>query len=199
MIVQINKQVIGLNISKCSISFCKLIILTIMCMTFLIVLNSGCSKGNDQISESSLQEEISEISETASEKPGTVETISIENADILMEKNTFPFTEKPIIPVFSVKVNGKELTKSTDYLLEYADNTRPGNQTAIIRIKGSGAYSGSREVRFSILPPVPSAVNISENGEAVNLHLLLTAADFSKASIMENVFRPGRQSECWSF
>ena len=50
---------------------------------------------------------------------------------------------------------GKSLREGVDYRLSYADNLDAG--TAVVMATGTGAYHGSREAKFTILPRTVSA------------------------------------------
>ncbi len=80
---------------------------------------------------------------------------TIADADIAtIEDQTY--TGEEIKPTITVKYKGKKLKKDKDYTVSYQNNIEIG--TATVVIKGKGAYTGSKEVTFLI---VPQAVKLS--------------------------------------
>ena len=60
------------------------------------------------------------------------------------------YTGKEIIPEFTVKYKGKELTRDEDYaVVRYENNKNVG--TATIVIEGRGGYAGTRKITFKIV------------------------------------------------
>lgn len=60
------------------------------------------------------------------------------------------YTGKAITPAVTVKDDGKKLTEGTDYTISYKNNTKIG--TASATITGKGDYSGTKTVKFKIVP-----------------------------------------------
>lgn len=58
-------------------------------------------------------------------------------------------------PKISIHLDGVTLREGVDYQLSYADNLDAG--TAVVTATGTGAYHGSREAKFTILPRTVSA------------------------------------------
>ena len=58
-------------------------------------------------------------------------------------------------PKVSIHLDGVPLREGVDYRLSYADNLDAG--TAVVMATGTGAYHGSREAKFTILPRTISA------------------------------------------
>ncbi|MBP3854245.1 MAG: fibronectin type III domain-containing protein [Ruminiclostridium sp.] len=54
-------------------------------------------------------------------------------------------------PAVTIKDGDKTLKKGTDYTVSYKNNTNIG--TASATIKGKGDYTGTKTVKFSIVPP----------------------------------------------
>jgi hypothetical protein len=59
-----------------------------------------------------------------------------------------PYEGKPVIPLPTVTVDGRELVFLRDYEISCEDNARPGN--ALLTIHGRGAYKGQKRVSFII-------------------------------------------------
>ena len=60
------------------------------------------------------------------------------------------YTNSPIIPEVSVTWNGTQLTKDTDYTVDYTDNTNAGKAT--VTVSGKGNYTGTKTEKFTIAP-----------------------------------------------
>ncbi len=60
------------------------------------------------------------------------------------------YTGSELMPDVVVKAGSKVLTKNVDYTVLYSNNTNPG--TASAKITGIGAYKGSCETNFKIVP-----------------------------------------------
>lgn len=60
------------------------------------------------------------------------------------------YTGKAITPAVTVKDGSKKLTEGTDYTVSYKNNTKIGTATATIT--GKGDYSGTKTVKFKIVP-----------------------------------------------
>lgn len=68
---------------------------------------------------------------------------------------TQKYTGSAITPTPTVKLQGKTLTKNTDYTLSYKNNINAG--TATITIKGKGGYTGSKSTTFKIVKSLSGA------------------------------------------
>lgn len=72
------------------------------------------------------------------------------------------YTGKPLTPKPQVNIGGRQLVNGTDYRLSYSNNVGSGTGTArgTVTITGTGKYTGSKTVAFSIEPgqtqPKPS-------------------------------------------
>lgn len=76
--------------------------------------------------------------------------INISRADIPKVASQI-YGGKAITPSFTVKYGKKVLKKGRDYTAAYKNNTKVG--LACISVKGKGAYKGSKNIYFKILPP----------------------------------------------
>ena len=83
------------------------------------------------------------------------ESKDISAATVTSIKNQV-YTGKALKPAVTVKMDGTELTKGTDYTVAYKNNKKVGKAT--VTITGTGAYSGTKKVTFQI---VPKAVKLS--------------------------------------
>lgn len=104
----------------------------------------GTSGGNDQTPEETPGEEV---------KP---EPVSISSAKLSTKYSTYTYTGDLIMPTVTVTLNGKLLTKGTDYSVSYSDNMSVGIAKATVT--GRGSYTGTRTISFNI---VPKGTNIS--------------------------------------
>lgn len=66
------------------------------------------------------------------------------------------YSGKAFKPSPTVTLDGKKLTKGTDYSLSYKNNQEVG--TATITVKAKGLYTGSKSVTFKILPKKMTAI-----------------------------------------
>lgn len=76
----------------------------------------------------------------------TIGKASIANANITV--NNVQYTGSKLTPEPQVVLNGKTLTKGTDYTVAYSNNTDAG--TATVTITGAGNYSGTCSKNFTI-------------------------------------------------
>ena len=88
---------------------------------------------------------------------GSVETtfeiagISIENAQITLSGFPYIYDGTAKRPEATVTLNGKTLVNGRDYEVVYENNINAGENTAIARINGKGAYVGITEKTFTIM------------------------------------------------
>jgi hypothetical protein len=81
---------------------------------------------------------------------------SIADADIIEETSSvgmlgaFSYTGSSITPPVTISMNGRMLTEGTDYTLTYGANKKIGKGK--LTITGKGYYTGSRTLRFDIVP-----------------------------------------------
>ena len=71
---------------------------------------------------------------------------SIEKADISVASATY--NGKALTPAVTVKLDGKDLTKGTDYTVNYSNNKNAG--TAKVTVTGIGMYFGQASKNFTI-------------------------------------------------
>lgn len=76
--------------------------------------------------------------------------ISISKASIKAAKAVY--TGKALKPKVTVKYQGKTLKSGKDYTVKYRNNKKVGQGSVVI--KGMGSYSGSKTVKFDIVPKV---------------------------------------------
>ena len=72
------------------------------------------------------------------------------------------YTNSPIIPEVSVTWNGTQLTKDTDYTVNYTDNTNVGNAT--VTVTGTGNYISTKTGSFTIAPAQLNDATVKVNG-----------------------------------
>lgn len=90
---------------------------------------------------------------------------SIEDANIIIDKNEYAYTGTPITPKVNVYKGTELLVQNTDYYVEYIQNDEPG--TGIIIIRGKGIYIGNAYSNFHISKSV-KLLNISLSGTSFN-------------------------------
>lgn len=73
------------------------------------------------------------------------------------------YTGKKLTPSVKVKLNQKTLKKDKDYTVSYKANKAIGKAT--ITITGKGAYTGTKTVKFNIVPGKVSGVRITKAGK----------------------------------
>ena len=72
------------------------------------------------------------------------------------------YTNSPIIPKVSVTWNGTQLTKDTDYTVDYTNNTNAGKAT--VTVTGTGNYIGTKTENFTIDPAQLNDATVKVNG-----------------------------------
>ncbi|MCD7825172.1 MAG: glycoside hydrolase family 25 protein, partial [Clostridiaceae bacterium] len=77
------------------------------------------------------------------------------------------YTGNALTPTPALTLNGKTLTKGTDYTLSYTDNTNPGKAT--ITAKGKGSYTGTVSAAFKIIPKAISTLKGKSASKAITL------------------------------
>lgn len=94
---------------------------------------------------------------TLFEIPVTVTAADISGADVIPDSsNSYYANGKAAEPAVTVRLNGKELIKDTDYTVAYSNNN-PANtvttdQTATVTVTGKGNYTGTATGTFTIHP-----------------------------------------------
>ena len=79
-----------------------------------------------------------------------------------MVKGNYLYTNSPIIPEVSVTWNGTQLTKDTDYTVDYTNNTNAGKAT--VTVTGTGNYTGTKTGSFTIAPAQLNDATVKVNG-----------------------------------
>lgn len=74
--------------------------------------------------------------------------VSISEAVVSLEKNSYNYDGKAKTPAVTVQVGNDVLAKDTDYTVSYANNTNIG--TATVTITGKGNYTGTASATFQI-------------------------------------------------
>ena len=72
------------------------------------------------------------------------------------------YTSSPITPEVSVTWNGTQLTKDTDYTVDYTNNTNAGEAT--VTVTGTGNYTGTKTGSFTIAPAQLNDATVKVNG-----------------------------------
>lgn len=85
------------------------------------------------------------------------EYTDITHASVAGVSLSYGYSGKAYTPALTVKVDGVELIKDTDYTVEYSNNKEPG--TATITITGIGTCTGTRIKTFEIVDCVSSLVS----------------------------------------
>ncbi len=95
-------------------------------------------------------------------------------------KNEYDYCGTAIRPEITVSLNGDALTENTDYTVYYSNNTNAG--TATVKVRGTGSYTGSAEISFTIRPVSINACTVEDgikkyylySGMAVEPDVILT-------------------------
>ena len=99
---------------------------------------------------------------------GKLATVKVTVVPIKAEKVTINsignmrYTGKKLKPSLTIKYLGKKLVLGKDYTLSYKKNVNPG--TAIIRVTFKGDYTGTKEIKFIILPASNKITKVSKSG-----------------------------------
>ena len=96
---------------------------------------------------------------------------SIETAVITLQKDSYTYTGEAIEPEFTVKLGETELTKTTDYTVEFTNNTSPAKANAetnapTITLTGVRTYKGTAKKTFTIDKIVTTLKYSAETAEA---------------------------------
>lgn len=79
-------------------------------------------------------------------------SFNISNTAVGMEitgyASTYTYTGNAITPDVVVTMNGRTLTRGTDYIVTYSNNTNVG--TATMTINGIGSFSGTKTINYTI-------------------------------------------------
>lgn len=85
-----------------------------------------------------------------SQNTGTGETTDIAGEPVItLSGYTFTYTGQAVKPKVTMKFRGFEMAEGSCYTVEYLNNVNPG--TATVRVKGTGAFSGHKDLTFTII------------------------------------------------
>jgi hypothetical protein len=91
------------------------------------------------------------------------------------------YTGSGIEPAVTVRDGAKTLTLTTDYTVSYGNNTNVGTDTAAVTITGTGNYTGSKTVNFTINKITGYAVNTpalnSKTNNSITVNSVSAATD----------------------
>lgn len=127
------------------------------------------------------------------EKP-EVTTVSLSKAKVASIANKV-YTGKSLTPTVKVTVDGKTLTKGTDYTVTYKNNKNPGKAT--ITIKGKGNYTGTKIVTFKIVPKKATVSSVTSTKKAtltVKVKKDSTATGYQIMIAKNSKFTSGKKS-----
>ena len=79
--------------------------------------------------------------------PSTIDIAT--NAKIYLSGTSFTYTGKEIRPSVKIFYQGLDIAEGSCYTVEYLNNVNPG--TATVRVKGTGAFSGHKDLTFTII------------------------------------------------
>lgn len=114
---------------------------------YLVVTPSGNTDGNPPTAE---------ITINITEKPAVITPIE---ASWIVDIPTQTYTGKAIEPSITLKNGAVTLDGSTDYTVEYSNNTNVG--TATVKVTGKGNYSGTVEKNFTIIAAEIQSIDIT--------------------------------------
>ena len=81
---------------------------------------------------------------------------------VTLENCEYSYTGKAIKPVIKVKDGENTLVEGKDYKVSYSDNVNAG--TASVKVEGIGAYAGTVEKNFTIMPTVSYRTQVQDYG-----------------------------------
>lgn len=149
---------------------------------YLVVTSSGNTVENPPTAE---------ITINITEKPAVITPIK---ASWIVDIPTHTYTGKAIEPGITLKNGAMTLDGSTDYTVEYSNNTNVG--TATVKVTGKGNYSGTVEKNFTIIaaeiqsiditaPTASIHANDEKNTSIASLKSLFTLPDKTTARFAE--------------
>ena len=101
--------------------------------------------------------------------------ISLSSADVAHTDVKLEYDGKAKTPAVTVTLNGKTLTRDTDYTVSYKDNVEPG--TATVTVKGINKYKGKAVATFEIVATKKPKLAAKEATVSVGGKHVLLAAD----------------------
>ncbi len=120
---------------------------------YLVVTSSGNTVENPPTAE---------IAITITEKPVVITPIK---ASWIVDIPTHTYTGKAIEPGITLKNGAVTLDGSTDYTVEYSNNTNVG--TATVKVTGRGSYSGTVVKNFTIAAAEIQSITITAPTETI--------------------------------
>ncbi len=102
---------------------------------------------------------VPEINMSGSTSTKTKKISSLEIDDV----SDYTYTGKARKPAVKIYDGDYKLVKGTDYTLTYKNNKEIG--TASVTIKGKGKYTGSKTIKFDIVPKKPTIKVSEKNGK----------------------------------
>ena len=117
----------------------------------LTVNGTAYTAANPYSGMSSTDSSSSGSSESGNTDSGSSDSSAVSLADAeISDIANQTYTGKAIKPAVTVTLNGKTLTKDTDYTVSYQNNKKAG--TATVTVTGADDYTGSVTKTFKILP-----------------------------------------------
>lgn len=92
----------------------------------------------------------------------TPQAASISKCDISLQKTTYSYTGKTIVPTVTIREGYTTLTQGVDYTVTCKNNKNIG--TAMITVKGKGSYTGSVKKTFKIQLQTPTLQTVNKSG-----------------------------------
>lgn len=102
-------------------------------------------------------------------KEYTISTCNLEEKGQIADIPKQIYTGAAIKPQINVICNGKSLELNKDYTVSYSDNISVGNQ-ALVKVTGTGNYSGTIEKTFSIDTVNTNGTNAAVTIQGTNQH-----------------------------
>ncbi len=132
--------------------------------------------GNDYYQEAVSDNEYSYYAYNSDETAGNM--FRFDDAEVVLDRDSYPYTGKEICPEVRVSWNGALLEKDTDYTVEYSDNINVGDSAGKVKITPTGKFAGQKEksLSFSIVKATPVInvpgeqyqVTIGDNTQKIN-------------------------------
>ena len=101
--------------------------------------------------------EISNMGSSSSTKAKKISSLEFDDV------SDYTYTGKARKPAVKIYDGDYKLVKGTDYTLSYKNNKEIG--TASVTIKGKGKYTGSKTIKFDIVPKKPTIKVSEKNGK----------------------------------
>lgn len=101
--------------------------------------------------------EVSNMGSTTTTKTKKISSLEIDDV------SDYTYTGEARKPAVKIYDGSYKLVKGTDYTLTYKNNKEIG--TASVTIKGKGKYTGSKTIKFDIVPKKPTIKVTEKNGK----------------------------------